>query len=221
MILRNNLIYEDGVQIKYIELRLCLLLDCEVKYKKITEIIDYLHENQYCIDLRLLYADNMRTENLDEKVSIPSISIDMRDEYLRFKYFDGQDIYWTYHTQDLFNLINENQHTIQELLNKYQFIIDILNDLQKKFSEDFIGLSYDFPPHDDEEIFIMLHLHPIEGMDIFKFILDLFFKEFNMHKEAQQDDLKFVIKHKLVEDKKKCTACEKAKKEREMKENES
>ncbi len=218
MILRNNLIYEDGVQIKYIELRLCLLLDCEVKYKKITKIIDYLHENKYCIDLRLLYADNMRIENLDEKVSIPSVSIDMRDGYLRFKYFNGQDIYWTYHTKDLFDLINENQHAIQDLLDKYQFIIDILNDLRKKFSEDFVGLSYDFPPHDDEEIFIMLHLHAIEGMDIFKFILDLFFKEFNMHKEAQQDDLKFVIKHKIVEDKK-CSACEKAKKEREMKEN--
>lgn len=218
MILRNNLIYNDDITIKYIELRICLLLDCEEKYKKITKIIDWLHENNYCTDLRLLYTQEIRSENIDEKISIPSISIDSRDNYLRFKYFDGEDVYWVYHTKDLLNLIQDKENNISKKIQKYQFMINILNDLQKKFSEDFISLSYDFPIEDEEEILFMLYLKEIPGMDIFKIILDLFFKEFYMCEESKQDDLKFIIKHKIVEEKK-CTACEEARKRKEKNEN--
>ena len=69
--------------------------------------------------------------------------------------------------------------------------------MKKKFSEDFISLSYDFPIEDEEEILFMLYLKEIPGMDIFKIILDLFFKEFYMCEESKQDDLKFMVAQTL------------------------
>ena len=53
--MRTYYIEETQTEMSYIELRLLLFVDCDAKYKKITDILNYLRNNDFIINLTTLY----------------------------------------------------------------------------------------------------------------------------------------------------------------------
>lgn len=136
----------------YIELRILTYMDCEEKIEIITKILNFLNSHDFLNNLTMLYHTAMRSENLIERQDISSLTLDMRDEKFRFKYWDGSKVYWTYHTQDLFNVLVEGRKEYNELMSKYSQITKSLFNLKDKYHGEIINITYKYYPSDDVEI---------------------------------------------------------------------
>lgn len=135
----------------YIELRIFSYIECEEKIKKLTEIFNFLNFHDFLVNLTMLYHEEMRSENMIEHQGVSSLTIDLRDNKFRFKYWDGAKTYWTYHVDDLFNVLIKGRKEFFALSEKYQPITDALFDFKEQHNVIF-GLTYKFFPSDGIDI---------------------------------------------------------------------
>lgn len=135
-------------EVTYIELRILTYVECEEKIEKITKILNFLNSNNFLTDLTMLYHSAIRSENLVEHQDMPSLSIDMRDEKFRFKYFDGSKTYWVYHLEDLFNVLVEGREEYSQLIEKYDQITKKMFNIKDKYIDEINRITYQYYPSD-------------------------------------------------------------------------
>ena len=210
-------IEERNMDMTYLELRLLLYVDCQLKYEKITKILNFLNRNGFINHLTMLYSENMRADNIPERENVMSLTIDMRDEKMRFKFWNGANTVWVFHTDDLFEALNKGRDDFSKLYDKYKPITDLLLDFEKRWSTSFKRISYRYASSGDNEVmYNIVFTKDVEDTDYASKILSKINKEIIMLVEDVTKDLKFSIEYEFESTG--CSACEKARKEREKNE---
>lgn len=206
-------INELGRECTYIELRIFSYIECEEKIKKLTEIFNFLNFHDFLVNLTMLYHEEMRSENMIEHQGVASLTIDLRDESFRFKYWDGSKTYWTYHTQDLFNVLIEGRNEFAALSAKYEPITDLLFNYRNQHQNIIHKLTYKYFPSDNIDV-----LYEIQFDQSLQesHLEDQYLKEiYNQINDLNLNDISIDVDYTF---KTKCSPCEAAAKRR--KENE-
>lgn len=144
-------INELNAEATYLELRILTYVECEEKISIITKILNFLNSHNFLSNLTMLYHTAMRSENLFERQDSASLSIDMRDEKFRFKYWDGSKTYWAYHLNDLFDILVEGRKEYKQLVEKYNDVTMTLLNAKQKYSE-IDNITYTYYPSDNVDI---------------------------------------------------------------------
>ena len=144
-------INELNTEATYLELRILTYVECEKKITIITKILNFLNSHNFLTNLTMLYHTAMRSENLLERQDTTSLSIDMRDEKFRFKYWDGSKTYWAYHLNDLFDILIEGREEYRQLVEKYNDVTVALLSAKQKHPE-IDNITYNYYPSDDIDI---------------------------------------------------------------------
>lgn len=201
-------INELGVETTYLELRIFSYLECEEKIRKITEILNFLNHHNFITNLTMLYHSMMRAENMVEHQGVPSLTIDLRDEKFRFKFWDGAKTHWTYHISDLFLVLIQGRQDFIELSDTYAPLTQLLFDFKQRYNNDILSLKYMFyPPGFNVDVLYELQLsQKVKENNTTNLILQRIYEDIN--KLENVNALKFDIDYSFKE---KCTACEKAK----------
>ena len=194
----------------YLELRILTYLECEEKMKTVTRILNFLHANNFLVDLMVLYYNALRSENMPERQDVASLTIDMRDEKFRFKFWDGSKVYWTYHVEDLFNTLIDGRKEFLALIDKYHPVTKILFDYRNKNIK---NIRYQYYPTTDIDIqYSIQFVKEAETKNVAHFIINDIFEQIN---NLKIDDLKMDIDYSFE---KECIPCQKKKEQKEKKE---
>lgn len=204
-------INEINTEVTYLELRILTYMECEEKIGIITQILNFLKSHGFLSHLTMMYHTAMRSENLVERQDVQSLSIDMRDEKFRFKFWDGSKTYWSYHLNDLFDILIEGRKEYQELIEKYHDTTLLLLGMKNKHSDKINRITYNYYPSDD--IDVQYDIQFFNSMEDNKAQVDLVLKEIFDY-IPQNENLKIDIIYSF---KKPCIPCQKKKE----KENES
>ena len=208
-------IKEYNTDMTLIELRICMFLCCQERIDKITEIMNYLNSNNFLVNLTMLYSDKIRAENIDEINDIPALTIDLRDNKFRFKYWNGAEVYWAFHTKDLFKLLISGRNDFKDLVHKYQPITKIISSIQQEYHNSIKSMTYSYYPDDTIEIIYHLLFSRVIGDQKIenKFITKIY-DEINLLDTNLLNDLKFSIDFDFQEISG-CYSCEQERIERE------
>lgn len=213
-------INEYGKDMTYLELRLCAILDCPGRIKKITEILNFLNIHNFLTNLVVAYDDTMRSENFEEKSDIASLSIDVRDDKFRFKYWNGSETIWTFHTQDLFDSLISGREDYAKIYAKYYPVTTVIKNMQDKFRNSIKRITYRYyPQHEVEMIYHLVFTQEIQETHAENSLLEMINKEIIMLGSEVTQDLKFSIDFSFDEGQ--CIPCQKAKEEREKNVNQA
>ncbi len=210
-------INELGIEVTYLELRIFSYLECEEKIKKITEILNFLNNHNFVTNLTMLYHSMMRAENMVEHQGVMSLTIDLRDNKFRFKFFDGATTYWTYHIDDLFECLLQGRKDFITLVDTYQDLNTLLLNFQKKYPNDILSIRYKYyPPGFNVDILYELQLsQKVKENNTTNLILKKIYDEISQLNNV--NILSFDIDYIFKEE---CIACQKTKeKENEYKRN--
>ena len=211
--MNKNFIKELNANTTYLEFRILTYLECEEKMKKITQIINFLKQNDFLINLSILYYNKIRTENIPERKNVPSLSIDIRDDKFRFKYFDGAKTYWTYHLNDLFDILITGRKDFSDFVDKYQPITDLLFKIKDE-NKDIKLIRYRYYPHADTDIEYEIHFfNEAKNTNIADLTMKEFYRQIN---DLKLDDLKIDLIYTFEE---KCLPCQKAKEKQNERKN--
>ena len=211
-------IEEYGKELTYLELRLCAVLDCKGRIQKITDILNFLNVHNFLTNLVVAYDDTMRAENFMEKPDVASLTIDMRDDKFRFKYWNGCETLWTYHTEDLFEDIITGHKDYIKIFERYSPVTNAIRDVKKRFKTSIKRMNYTYYPNEDVEIsYHLTFTNEVKETQTQNKLLEIINKEILMLGKEVTKDLKFSID--FVFDPNKCIPCEEAKKKREEEKN--
>lgn len=191
--------------IKKIELRILTFLECELKNDKIQEILNFFERYDTEVLLKVVKHSYGASDplNIPECADTPSLTIDLKNDTLRFKYWNGFKTYWTYHIKDLFESIEDGNKEYEELFNKYNLVGNFIWDWTQQYSNEIYDVRYKYYPEDDIDIAYKIIFDssmensPKVGIlmdELFKLITDKF------------SDLKMTLTHRI---KMRCDACEK------------
>lgn len=211
-------IKERNMDMTYIELRLLLYVDCPLKYEKITKILNFLNNNGFLAHLTIFYSEDMRAENIPEKEDVMSLTIDMRKDTLRFKFWNGIAIMWLFHTDDLLDALSTGREKFSEIYDKYEPVTEVLFNFKKRWSTSIYHISYEYPLYSDVDvIYNIIFTKEVEKSNFANKLLEKINKEIIMLGHEITDGLKFELQHSYK--KVGCSACEEARKRREENEN--
>lgn len=201
-------INELGIEATYLELRIFSYLECEEKIKKITEILNFLNNHNFITNLTMLYHSMMRAENMIEHQGVPSLTIDLRDEKFRFKYWDGAKNHWLYHISDLFICLIHGRQSFEELVDTYAPLTHLLYDFKTKYNDDIIDIVLQYYPTGfDVDVCYELKLsQKVKDNNTVGIVLQRIYEEINQLDNVHS--LSFDIDYSFKE---KCLTCEKAK----------
>ena len=217
--MRAHYIEEKGVEMTYIELRLLLPMDCDLKYRKITEILEYLHRHFFIADLTMLYQEGMSADNLYEKPNVMSLTVDMVNDKIRFKFWNGASVLWLYHVSDVCDALDTGREKFSKIYDKYEPVTEVLMNFKSRWTTSIYHISYQYYP--DEEIEVVYHIvftEEVKNADFTNILIEKIHKEILMLGKDFVKDLNFRIEHSFKTST--CTPCEQARKEREALENE-
>ena len=203
--MKSYFIEEKDAEMTYIELRLLLMIDCDLKYDKITEILNYLNNHRFIIDLTTLSINSIPPEQFLEKENVMSLTIDMLNNKLRFKFWNGASTQWLYHLYD-----------------KYQPLTEILYDFANRWKTSVHRISYRYYPVDDDTVDVVYHFvftQDVEDANYAGKLLKKINDEIISLGNDITNDLKFKIEHSFQGSG--CAPCEKARKERERLESQN
>lgn len=194
----------------YLELRILTYLECEAKMKKITEILNYLHANNFFVNLTLVYYENIRSENVPERQNVQSLTLDLRDDKFRFKFYDGAKTYWTYHTEDLFKIMVEGRSNFEVLLEKYLPVTKLLLQMRKEEKNSLHRVTYKYYPDPNIDVLYELEFKK----DVKDTNVDLILKKiYQKINDLNIEDLNMDIDYSFQEE---CLPCQKAREKREL-----
>jgi len=209
--MKNNL-----TNIKYIELRLLMYIDCAIKYEKINNILNFLKTHGFVVNLTIVHP-NVEAESFDEDEDVMSLTIDIPRETLRFKFWNGVSVIWLFHTSDLLDFINMSREGFLDIYDKYEPVTEVLFDFKRRWATSIYDISYEYPSDSDVEIiYNIIFTQEVKDTNFDSKILEKINKEIIMLGKDITDKLNFEIKHsfQLVG----CSSCEQSKKEREKNE---
>lgn len=211
-------IKEYGSEITYIELRLLIYIDCEKKYEKINEILNFLKTHGFLVDLTMIYPE-IGAEVINEREEKMSLTIDAPNEdRMRFKFWNGASTMWLFHTSDLFDSISMGREKSAEVYDKYEPVTEVLFDFKKKWSTSIYDISYKYPSDSDVDvIYNIVFTEEIKKNNSFDVLLKKINKSIFMLGDDIIKELNFKIEHSFHETG--CSPCEQAKKEREQNES--
>lgn len=214
--MKSYFIEEKNADMTYIELRLLLMMDCDLKYDKITEILNYLNNHRFIIDLTTLSINSIPPERFLEKENVMSLTIDLLNDKLRFKFWNGASTQWLYHLDDLFNALNTGREEFSDLYDKYQPVTEVLYDFANRWKNSVHRISYRYYPVDDDTVDVIYHFVFTQDVEDTKYAGKLLQKindEIVGLGTDITDNLKFKIEHSFQGSG--CVPCEQARKERE------
>lgn len=203
----------------YLELRILMYVECEKKMNIITDILNFLNLNSFITNLTMLYYINeetqIRAENMPEKQGVSSLSIDLRDNKMRFKFWDGSKNFWAYHREDLYNCLIEGREDFMALSEKCEPISNAIFNMEKKYDRDILHVDYKYYP-EDTDLDILYHVvfssyikeHKMENR-----MLEDINKEISLIGKDVLKDIKFKIDYSF--DEHHCSPCEEARRKRE------
>lgn len=203
--MNKNFIKELNRETTYLEFRILTYLECEEKMKNITHIINFLKQNNFLINLSVVYYNALRAENIPEQQDVPSLTIDMRDDKFRFKYWDGSKVFWTYHLEDLADSLINGRKEFSELVDKYQQITDLLFNIAKD-NENIKFVRYKYYPIPEVDIrYEIQFLQKVENTNIPDIVMKDIYRQVNA---LQSEDLVMEIEYSFEQT---CLPCQKAK----------
>lgn len=144
-------IVERNMDMTYIELRLLMEVECDLKADKITQILVFLNSHGF-INCLTIFNPSVHPENIIEQDNVMSLTIDMVKDRLRFKFWDGASVMWLYHTQDLFDALDTNRKDFNELYDKYEPVTEVLLKQKKIWSLFIEDILYQYHPNEDVEV---------------------------------------------------------------------
>lgn len=202
----------------YMELRLLMEVECDAKIKKISEILSFLYTHNFLANLIVFSVDDFQSENIVEKDDIMSLTIDMVEDKMRFKFWNGVSSMWLFHTQDLFDALNTGREEFSDIYDKYEEITDILLNFKKRWSTSIAHISYRYHPTENTDVsYHIVFSDGVKQTDSADEILNKINKELQKVDSSVIDGLKFDIQYSYKPSG--CTECEKKRKEREQNEN--
>lgn len=211
-------IKECNSDMTYMELRILMYIDCEEKYKKITEILNFLKTHHFITHLTTLYSEGMGAENITERKDIMSLTIDAPHEKMRFKFWNGASTMWLFHSADLFDSISMGREKFSELYDRYEPVTEVLFDFKKRWHTSIDNISYEYSSDSDVDIvYNIVFTQEVKESGFDTKLIEKINKEIIMLGHEVIDDLSFEIKHSFKSIG--CSPCEQARKEREKNEN--
>ena len=201
----------------YLNLRLLLSLDCDLKYKKINRLINFLNNKGFIVNLSIVNPE-LTSIYMKEETDIMSLTIEMNNDKMQFKFWNGISALWLYHLDDLFDALETGRNTFSELYDKYEPVTSILFDFKNKWKTSVYSISYNYHPENDD-VDLKYHIVFFEEVKNTKYTNKLLKKienEINMLGEDVTKDLNFRIEHSFRTTG--CLPCQKAKEEREKNE---
>ena len=203
--MNKNFIKELNRETTYLEFRILTYLECEEKMKIITHVLNFLKDNDFLVNLSIVYYNALRAENMPEHQDVPSLTLDMRDDKFRFKYWDGSKVFWTYHLKDLKDVLIQGRKDFSELINKYQLVTDLLFKIRDE-NDHIKFVRYEYYPTSDIDIkYEIQFFKDAEDTSIADLIMKEIFKEVN---SLPNNDFKMDIDYSFE---KGCLPCQKAK----------
>ena len=207
----------------YLELRILMYVECDKKMKLITDILNFLNYNSFITDLTTFYyideEARIRSENYPEKQGVSSLSIDLRDDKVRFKFWDGSKNFWAYHREDLYNCMLEGREEFMRLSDRCEPITSAIYAMKNKYDRDILHVSYKYYP-EDSDLDILYNVKFSEYIKEHKMenrMLQDINDEISLAGEDVLNNIKFRIEYSFEE--KGCTPCEEARKKREAEQN--
>ena len=215
--MRTYYIEEKKMDMTYLNLRLLLSLDCDLKYKKINRLINFLNNKGFIVNLSIVNPE-LTSIYMKEETDIMSLTIEMNNDKMQFKFWNGISALWLYHLDDLFDALETGRNTFSELYDKYEPVTSILFDFKNKWKTSVYSISYNYHPENDD-VDLKYHIVFFEEVKNTKYTNKLLKKienEINMLGEDVTKDLNFRIEHSFRTTG--CLPCQKAKEEREKNE---
>lgn len=206
-------IQEKDAEMTYIELRLLLYIDCKIKYKKIMELLNYLNRNNFIINLTTLYCENMTAEYYRETEDVMSLTIDVVNEKMRFKFWNGASTQWLYHTDDVLNALKTGREKFSALYDKYEPVTEALLNFAHNWQNSIYRISYKYQKEDFDIVYHILFTEDVKKREYTNIMLSKINNEIIMLGEDVTKDLKFKLEYDFKTST--CVPCEQAKKERE------
>lgn len=201
----------------YLNLRLLLSIDCDLKYEKINELINFLNIKGFIVNLSTVNP-NLSSIYFGEETDVMSLTVEMSNDKLCFKFWNGISALWLYHLDDVFDALETGRNHFSELYDKYEPVTAVLFDFKNKWKTSIYSISYNYHPEDDD-VDLKYHIVFFEDVKNTKYTNKLLKKienEINMLGDDVTKDLNFRIEHSFRPTG--CLPCEQAKKEREKNE---
>lgn len=214
--MKTYYIEEKQKEMTYIELRLLLLIDCEEKQDRINKIVNYLLVHNFISNLVTLFPD-VDAEGFSEQKDVMSLTIDIVNGKMRFKFWNGMSTFWLYHVDDVFDVLDFGRNQFTEIYDKYELVTSVLFDFQRRWRTSIAHITYDYHPGEDIELtYNIIFTQDVRKTDYAEILLSKINKEIIMLGQEETKDLHFEITHSFQNVG--CTPCEKARKEREKNE---
>jgi len=211
--MNKNFIKELNRETTYLEFRILTYLECEEKMKIVTHILNFLKHHDFLVNLSIVYYNALRAENIPEHQDVPSLTLDMRDDKFRFKYWDGSKIFWTYHLEDLADVLIQGREDFTALIDKYQPITNILFK-NKDENENIKFIRYKYYPMPEVDIeYEIQFFYDVKDTGMADLIMKDIFKQIN---DLNIDNLAMNIDYSFES---KCLPCQKAKEKQNEREN--
>ena len=217
--MRTYYIEERKMEMTYIDVRLLLEIDCELKENKINEILNYFQYRGFLANISVINS-RQKAEDYIEREDIMSLTIDVINDKMRFKFWNGASIFWLFHVSDVIDVLDTGRDLFTQIYDKYEPVTEVLFDFKNRWRTSIHHISYKYYPN--EEIELIYHIVFTEEVQNVKFaskLLDKINKEIIMLGGDVTKDLRFKIEHSFKTSG--CLPCQKAKEEREKNEKEN
>lgn len=218
--MNSYFIKEMNADVTYIELRLLLLLDCDEKNDKINEILMLLRNHNFIVNLTSLsYGNIISADKYYERDEVMSLTIDMNNDKMRFKFWNGMSTQWLYHVDDVRDALDTGRNNFTELYDKYEPITELIQDFAHKWRNSIYNISYKYKKDNFDIVYHIVFTNDIKQNNSATKILSKLNKELAMLDDDVKQDLNFKIEHSYQPVG--CAPCERAKKEREKHESQN
>lgn len=206
-------INELGHEMTYIEIRFCLSLNCPKRFDKIAGILEFLNRNHFLCNITFFYDESIAADSFQERNDVASLTIDINNGKMRFKYWNGAETLWTYDSQDLSHSLMSGREKYAQIYAKYYPIIHVLQDVEHNFSTSIRRITYTYYPKNNniEMQYFITFSKEVQESQTTKELMDIITEKINALGHDVIDTLKFDIEVKF--DNSKCIPCQKKKQE--------
>ena len=196
-----------------------MFVDCDLKYQKITDLLNYLNKKSFIVNLTTFYCEDRQSENFSEQQDVMSLSIDMINNKMRFKFWNGASTFWLFHTKDVFDALDTGRSEFSELYDKYEPVTEVLFDFKNRWRTSIYHISYEYYPDDEFElVYHIIFTDDVRNTNYAGILLKKIYKEITMLGSDVTNDLKFKVEHSFRT--LGCLPCQQAREEREKNERE-
>lgn len=217
--MRTYYIEERHMEMTYIGVRLLLEIDCELKENKINEILNYLQYKGFMAHL-IVIDSTKKAEDYIEIEDVMSLTIDVINDKLRFKFWNGASIYWLFHVSDVVDILDTGRDVFTQIYDKYEPITEIFFDFKNRWRTSIHHISYKYHPGEDIElVYHIVFTEEVKNVDFASKLLDKINKEIIMLGDDITKGLSFKIEYSFKTSG--CLPCQKAREEREKNEREN